>query len=184
MSEVLGMSKDGSYTGDVQIDENPISILTSIFVLNIASIQGLPESLISTEAKSTGSGDMNFDQLLKIVFKITFWICSDSNSFFSDQQRVTLLKLAMSNLQLITRHCTPQANLELMSDKTSVQTFLLELICLNDGALMEMFSFYHRPILMRLEQDIKSNKASSKEAITPKLKDIFVQILEKSQEIL
>ena len=56
------MSKDGTFTGDVEIDENPISILTSVFVLNMASIKGLPESSsITLEPKSTGTDEMNFD---------------------------------------------------------------------------------------------------------------------------
>jgi len=97
--------------------------------------------------------------LLKIVFKINIWICSNQKGYFTDIQKITLLKLAMSNLQLITKNATPQAFLDIMSDKQSVQTFLLELIWLNDQELLEIYQQFLIPMLQRLEQTHKKVKA-------------------------
>lgn len=62
----------------------------------------------------------------------------------------------MSNLQLITRHATPQAFLNIMSDRQNVQKFLLELLCLNDQELMVIYSKFLIPMLKRLEKDYQS----------------------------
>lgn len=128
LEKTMGI-KDNEQIGDVA--ENPISILTSVFVLNMASIKSIPQATIDCEPVPAGAG-YTFDQLLKIVFKINIWISSNEKGFFTDTQKVTLLKLAMSNLKLITRNATPQAFLDIMSDSKSVRAFLLELICLND----------------------------------------------------
>lgn len=149
--------KDGQ--GSItDVKENPISILTAVFVLNMASIKSMTEAPIDALPVSAGA-DLTFDQLLKIVFKINIWICSNQKGYFTDIQKITLLKLAMSNLQLITKNATPQAFLDIMSDKQSVQTFLLELICLNDQELLEIYQQFLIPMLQRLEQTHKKVKA-------------------------
>lgn len=118
------------------------------------------------------------------MFKINIWIGSNQQGFFSDSQKVTLLKLAITNLQFITRNASPQSVLEIMSEKLSVQTFLLELICLNDQELMEIYSKFLMPMLQRHEQNLKAMKPGQSPPIDTNLKQVFVQILEKSQEIL
>jgi len=70
-----------------------------------------------------------------------------------------------------------------MSDKQSVQKFLLELICLNDLELMEIYSRGLIPMLQRLEQEQKAPKNGA-QVVKPELRQIFVSILERSQEIL
>ena len=175
------MSNEGETTSEVT--ENPISILTAVFILNTASIKAIPEAPIASGPQPAGGDNLTFDQLLKIVFKINIWIGSNQQGFFTDGQKVTLLKLAITNLQLITRNATPQAVLEIMSDTLSVQTFLLELICLNDQELMEIYSKFLMPMLKRVEQDMKAAKPDEA-PLDANLKQIFVLILQKSQEIL
>ena len=70
LGETLGMSQDGETVQEVS--ENPISILTSVFILNMASIKAMPEFNNPTEAEQA-----SFDKLLKIVFKINIWIGSN-----------------------------------------------------------------------------------------------------------
>ena len=65
----------------------------------------------------------------------------------------------------------------------SVQTFLLELICLNDQELIELQSKFLMPMLQRHEKDLKEAKTGQL-PFDASLKQVFVQILEKSQEIL
>lgn len=60
-----------------------------------------------------------------------------------------------------------------MSDKLSVQTFLLELICLNDQELMEIYSKLLMPMLQRLEHDLKTAKPGES-TLDADLKQIFV----------
>lgn len=99
------MSNEGETTSEVT--ENPISILTAVFILNTASIKAIPEAPIASGPQPAGGDNLTFDQLLKIVFKINIWIGSNQQGFFTDGQKVTLLKLAITNLQLITRNATP-----------------------------------------------------------------------------
>jgi len=96
LGSVLEVPKGPEQIGIVA--ENPVSILTSVFVLNMASIKAIPDAPIQAPAQSAGSHDLTYDQLLDIVFKINIWICCNRQGFFNDAQKVTLLKLAMSNL--------------------------------------------------------------------------------------
>lgn len=75
LGEVLGMDKDGEVVGAVL--ENPISILTSVFILNMTSIKTNKEAPITSGPETTGGDDLTYDQLLKIVFKINIWICGN-----------------------------------------------------------------------------------------------------------
>lgn len=92
----LGISDESDTVGDVS--ENPISTLTAVFVLNMASIKQIEDKPIQIEPRVAGNSSLTFDQLVKIVFKINIWICSNQQGFFTSAQKITLLKLAMSNL--------------------------------------------------------------------------------------
>ena len=61
LGEVLGMDKDGEVVGAVL--ENPISILTSVFILNMTSIKTNKEAPITSGPETTGGDDLTFDQL-------------------------------------------------------------------------------------------------------------------------
>ena len=81
LGEVLGMS--GGEEGSAQVTENPISILTSVFVLNMASIKKHQEAPRNSDPETASDGDLNFDQLLMIVFRVNLWIGSNDQGFFS-----------------------------------------------------------------------------------------------------
>jgi len=73
----------------------------------MASINKHEEVPLNAGPQLAGGDDLTFDQLLKIVFRINLWIGSNEQGFFTDAQKVTLLKLAITNLQLITRNASP-----------------------------------------------------------------------------
>ena len=127
---------------------------------------------------------MTFDHLLKIVFRINIWICNNKQAFFTESQKVTLLKLSITNLNLITRNASPKAFLEIMSDKSAAQDFLWELICLDDKELMELQAKLLMPMLDRLQNDLKNGAKDVAPETIADLKQTFVAILERSQEIL
>lgn len=156
LAELLGYDSSTNQIGEVS--ENPISILTGVCVLNMASIKALEQTPIKSEPKETGTSGLTFDNVLKIVFAINSWVSSNKGGFFSDSQRITLLKLSMTNLQLTTMHATPGAFLDIMIDKVTVQTFLLELLSLNDKDLMKIYYQFLSPMIQRLVTEFRNAK--------------------------
>ena len=73
----------GDKTTAAQVTENPISILTSVFVLNMASIKKHQEAPLNGGPQPAGVEEVSFDELLMIVFKINLWIGSNEQGFFT-----------------------------------------------------------------------------------------------------
>jgi hypothetical protein len=66
-------------------------------------------------------------------------------------------------LHALTKVTTPQIILDIIQDTESVQTFLLELICLNDTVLLDIYMKMLKPPLDRFNSHIKQKEKDAKE---------------------
>ena len=82
LAEVLKIGIDGEATG--QITESPITLLTSVFILNTTSMKSQKQAPISAGPQDAGGDNLTYDQLFKIVFKINIWICNNAEGFFTE----------------------------------------------------------------------------------------------------
>ena len=204
-------SADSNQSGAASLAENPVSLLCSTFVLTLKSLENIPAAKVDVgsiragtpidavtgepEAVSTEGQALTYDEIIYVVFRTSFWICKNEQASFSEQEKIALLKLALSTLHALTKVTTPQIILDIIQDTDSVQTFLLELICLNDTVLLDIYMKMLKPPLDRFsafikskEKDAKEGKDGKKEIIaTPEdeqLKGIFVGIMKQSQQFL
>ena len=156
----------------------------------IDAATGEPEADFVVEGNA-----LTYDEIIYVVFRTSFWICKNEQTFFGEQEKIALLKLALSTLHALTKVTTPQIILDIIQDTDSVQTFLLELICLNDTVLLDIYMKMLKPPLDRFstftkqkEKDAKEGKDGKKEVIaTPedeRLKGVFVGIMRQSQQFL
>ena len=58
LGKVLGISDESQAIGEVE--QNPISLLTAVFVLNMSSVKQMKDSPIQDQPQSAG-GDLTFD---------------------------------------------------------------------------------------------------------------------------
>ena len=81
------------------LTESPVSLLYSVFVMALKSIQLIPSLKITTgpvhagtkidetgepDFKSTDATALTYDQICGIMFRTSFWISKNDQGFFSD----------------------------------------------------------------------------------------------------
>ena len=93
--EVLGLKSEADEIDQVQ--QNPISILTSVFILNLPLLEiKFSEKMLRQGAKEQpkeeefSKDSETYDSMLKVLFKINIWICKNEQGFFTDLQRARL----------------------------------------------------------------------------------------------
>ena len=86
---MLGLKSGEDEIGQVQ--ENPISILTSVFILNMPLLEiKFSDKMLKQGAKEQpkqeefSKDSETYDSMLKVLFKINIWICKNEQGFFTD----------------------------------------------------------------------------------------------------
>lgn len=135
-SKVKDLDDDLDVDGDVLIEDlAPISMSRSKSV----AVPTLQTSKQNTVDEAPLTTFVDFNKQYTIIYAIGVWIARNTNNFFNRVQRVELLSLIVENMYQLGKVVNPSVLVKIAEDPVAVQTFLIEILQLNDPDLLAKY---------------------------------------------
>ena len=85
----------------------------------------------------TKDSDSDYDEMYRILFHTSVWVCRDKMEHFRKEDQVRILLLLSKCMSELGKRVSTNVLVELAEDFDSLQTLLVEVICLQDEKLLQ-----------------------------------------------